>query len=431
MSNLSGMFKCLLADAKPQALAIFLASSMCGYSQKIATLEVTVGRASAELEIPVQVMLDPITHLPDSTIQLLEVQGGKRTPVAFQVESGPDRKLVWMINDDQKIRKYELIQSHRPNRRSPSFKAEKNEGTLTLKSGDKNLLRYQYKTAMPPQGIDPVFGRSAFIHPLWAPGGQVLTRIQPPDHYHHYGLWNPWTHVLYEGDTVDFWNLNAKQGTVRFAGFISTTSGNVFGEYAALHEHVVFSTDGKEKVAIRENQTVRVLAPSTSEDYYIADITVQLNCVDGPVRLLEYRYGGMGWRATEQWTKENSRVLTSEGKARKEADGSRARWCIVEGTVDGTNAGAVMMSYPVNYNHPEPLRIWPENSNGNRGDMFANFSPTKDMDWLLEPGKNYTLRYRFLIFNGSFSKEQAEAAWKDFASPPRVTVVKHVGQKGQ
>jgi hypothetical protein len=35
MSALSGMFKCLLADVKPQALAIFLASSMCGYAQKI------------------------------------------------------------------------------------------------------------------------------------------------------------------------------------------------------------------------------------------------------------------------------------------------------------------------------------------------------------------------------------------------------------
>ena len=425
MSALSGMFKCLLADAKPQALAIFLASSVCGYSQKIATLEVTVDRASAGLEIPVQVALDPITHLPDSAIQLLELQGGKRTPVAFQVQTVPDRKLVWLMQDDLKVRRYELIQARVSNKQPPAVRAEKNEGALTLKSGDKNLLQYQYENAMPPQGIDPAFGRSAFIHPLWAPGGQVLTRIQPPDHYHHYGIWNPWTHALYEGDTVDFWNLNAKQGTVRFAGFISISSGNIFGEYAALHEHVVFPRNGKEKIAMRENQTVRVFAPGAGEDYYIADITVQLNCADGPVRLLEYRYGGMGWRATEQWTKENSRVLTSEGKTRKQADGSRARWCIVEGTVDGTNAGAVMMSYPVNYNHPEPLRIWPENSNGNRGDMFANFSPTKDMDWPLEPGKNYTLRYRFLVFNGAFSKEKAEAAWKDFASPPRVTVVKH------
>ncbi|HET9487650.1 MAG TPA: DUF6807 family protein, partial [Chryseosolibacter sp.] len=188
-------------------------------------------------------------------------------------------------------------------------------------------------------------------------------------------------------------------------------------------EHVVFPKNGKEKIAIREAQTVRVYAPRQSADYYIADITAQLNCAENPVRLLEYRYGGLGWRATEQWTKDNSRVLSSDGKTRKDADGSKARWCIVEGLVDGENAGAVMMSHPVNYNHPEPLRIWPENSNGNRGDMFANFSPTKDMDWLLEPGKNYLLRYRLIVFNGDFKKEQAEAGWKYFASPPTVTVL--------
>jgi hypothetical protein len=149
-----------------------------------------------------------------------------------------------------------------------------------------------------------------------------------------------------------------------------------------------------------------------------------MNCPGSPVRLLEYRYGGIGWRATEQWTRENSSVLTSEGKTRKEADGSLARWCIVEGPVDSENTGAVMMSYPANYNHPEPLRIWPENSNRNRGDMFANFSPTKNMDWLLEPGQNYVLKYRFVVFNGEVTPGQAEAGWRYFADPPVVKITK-------
>ena len=328
-----------------------------------------------------------------------------------------------MVTDDQKSRRYELVKNPSARAQTPLIKAVLESGALTLKAENRELLRYHSEPVYPPKGIDPVFTRSAFIHPLWSPHGQVLTRIHAPDHYHHFGLWNPWTHVLFEGDTVDFWNLNAKQGTVRFAGFISTTTGNVFGEYAALHEHVVFPKNGKEKIAIREAQTVRVYAPRQRADYYIADITAQLNCAENPVRLLEYRYGGLGWRATEQWTKDNSRVLSSDGKTRKDADGSKARWCIVEGLVDGENAGAVMMSHPVNYNHPEPLRIWPENSNGNRGDMFANFSPTKDMDWLLEPGKNYLLRYRLIVFNGDFKKEQAEAGWKYFASPPTVTVL--------
>ena len=83
-----------------------------------------------------------------------------------------------------------------------------------------------------------------------------------------------------------------------------------------------------------------------------------------------------------------------------------------------------MLSYPTNYNHPEPLRVWPENTNG-RGDVFLNFSPTKNRSWKLEPGRTYVLQYRFLVFNDPFSKEQAEAAWQGFANMSEVKVVKN------
>ena len=137
--------------------------------------------------------------------------------------------------------------------------------------------------------------------------------------------------------------------------------------------------------------------------------------------LLKYRYGGLGWRTTEQWNKDNSEVLTSEGKTRKDADGTKARWCIVQGKIDDDYAGVVMMSYPTNYNYPEPLRIWPEDQNG-RGDMFANFSPTKDKNWLLRPGKKYNLKYRFLVFNGHVSQEQGENSWQYFISAPAIKI---------
>ncbi len=79
----------------------------------------------------------------------------------------------------------------------------------------------------------------------------------------------------------------------------------------------------------------------------------------------------------------------------------------------------VMMSFPANYNYPEPLRIWPENQY-NRGDMFANFCPTKDMDWLLRPRQVYGLKYRFLVYNGKLEKEKAENAWTYLHFPQRL-----------
>lgn len=291
------------------------------------------------------------------------------------------------------------------------------DGILTFRVANKDLLSYQYKTVYPPAGQDTNYKRSGFIHPVYTPHGQVLTRIQPPDHYHHYGIWNPWTHTLFEQDTVDFWNLKQRQGTVRFAKFISKKSGTDYAEFTALHEHVVFKKDGTEKVALNELQTVRVYHPDKSNSSYIVDITSKLSCASqSPLLILAYRYAGLGWRATEFWDKNNSEMLTSEGKTRDNADNTTGKWIIVYGALPGNDEGGiVMLSHPSNYNHPEPLRIWDKTQNGGRGDVFANFSPTKDKDWLLEPGKTYTLKYRLIVFNGKFDKEKAENAWQSFA----------------
>jgi hypothetical protein len=404
---------------------LFLPPTVSLAQSALATLEINTDPV---LQTPVKVNLDEITLLPDSAISLVEVTGAKRNPVAFQIANGNTRELYRILNpaSGSKKRIFELIKTDKAVQQAYTVKLEKNDGALIIKSKDKNLLQYNYKTVLPPAGVNEMYKRSAFIHPLWSPHGNVLTRIQPPDHYHHYGIWNPWTHLLYKGDTLDFWNLNSKDGTVRFANFISEKSGPVFGEYSALHEHVAFRKTGEE-VILNEAQSVRIYQPDNA-DYYIADITIQYSVPQEKVLLLEYRYGGLGWRTTEKWDKNNSTVLTSEGKTRKDGDGSKARWCLVQGAIDNDHAGVLMMSYPTNYNHPEPLRIWPENQY-NRGDMFANFDPTKDRDWLLEPGRNYVLKYRFLVFNGPFDKEKSAAAWQHFATPPKVTTKVNTSKK--
>ena len=397
-------------------------ASLSVAAQRVALLEVELTKPMNGLEVPAKIDLDAVTSLSDSTISLVEVQGTKRIPVPFQIENKESRTLYWMVNaDNDKIKKrtYELVKAA-PSKNSNLIEATAKDGKLLIHSGDKNLLQYNFKTVYPPTGIDTAFKRSAFIHPLWTPTGKVLTRIQAPDHYHHYGIWNPWTHVLFEGDTVDFWNIKGRKGTVRFGKFVSVTEGPVYAEYQALHEHVAFQK-GIEKVALNELQTVRVYRPKDGQDNYIVDITIQLNCASpSPFLILEYRYAGLGWRATEKWNKTNSEVLTSEGKTRKGADGTTARWAIIQGALDNEYGGAVMMSYPANYNHPEPLRIWPEDSNG--GEMFGMFAPTKTKDWLLSPGKTYVLKYRFNVFSGHFTKEKAESGWQYYGAPPKVTV---------
>jgi hypothetical protein len=303
-----------------------------------------------------------------------------------------------------------------------AIRADSSAGHLTISYHYHPLLTYVYTTTYPPPGIDTAYKKSGFIHPLYTPHGQILTRIQPPDHYHHYGVWDPWTHVLYKGDTIDCWNLAARKGTQRFAKFTSIISGPLFAQFQALQEHAAFHKDGSEEVFLNERLTVKITP--TDPNHYFLDITIQLTpATPYPVTLLTYRYGGLGWRATAEWNRDNSEVLTSEGMDRRHADNSKARWCLIQGTLGKDYGGVAMLSHPDNYNHPEPLRIWPDTSNG-RGDLFANFSPTKDRDWRLEPGHTYTLRYRWIVFNGHFTKEEAESDWQYFANPPHITVNK-------
>ena len=296
---------------------------------------------------------------------------------------------------------------------------EKNS-VLYFRNEGKDLVGFQFTTHYPPPGVDTSYKRSGYIHPVYAPHGQLLTRIDAPDHYHHFGIWNPWTKIQYKGNIYDLWNLVSKQGTVRFEKFNFMREEKTKSSFSALLNHIAFigkENEKKEVVIMTENQMITFHRPVKEKTHYFLDINIELiPATDSPVILKEYRYGGLGWRATEEWHKDNSAVLTSAGLARKEADGSLAKWVVVEGALGEERGGMVWFSHPQNYNHPEPLRIWPEDSN-KRGDMFVNFSPTKNKDWILEPGKKYTLKYRILVYNGSMlNKDKVESLWKDFAN---------------
>jgi hypothetical protein len=82
------------------------------------------------------------------------------------------------------------------------------------------------------------------------------------------------------------------------------------------------------------------------------------------------------------------------------------------------------MACPQNHNFPEPLRIWDQDQNGGRGDAFINFAPTKNEDWILEPGNEYKFRYRLFVFDGDITSAKAEAIWNDYATPVKVSVTK-------
>ncbi|QNL50590.1 PmoA family protein [Olivibacter sp. SDN3] len=274
------------------------------------------------------------------------------------------------------------------------------------------LLGYQYEMKYPPAGVDSVFGKSGFIHPLNTIAGKTLTRIQAPDHYHHYGLWNPWTHVEYQGKMYDLWNIGDRKGRVDHVKFNKKKAkGNAVGFSARLH-HLIIPEPDREVNILNEDWETRV--SPIDDKRYCLDLVSTLKPEEDTVTMKAYRYAGLGFRATNQWNDNNSKTLTSTGKTRADADGSLERWAIVSGMTDGDNAGILFLSHPDNFNHPEPIRIWAPGTNGD-GDVFFNFSPSKNKDWVLLPGQRYKLKYRLIVFDGELSADEAEAYWQEYS----------------
>jgi len=380
----------------------------------------------------VSIKLDALDYNTDKgRLALYELTDDGELFVPSQIEPGHTARLWFILqgnagsdNERNFVLRREVQNTEDSNTIMISLQKKHND--LSIIRGEQPVLNYRFGIKYPPAGINVLYKRSGYIHPLWSPEGEELTNIQPDDHYHHYGIWGPWTKTHIKDREVDFWNLAKGQGTVKFGGFLSKVEGEVFSGFKALQQHIDFGAVGEDRIAMNEILDVRVW--NVPGNIWIIDYTTSLNSpLDEGIMLDAYRYGGgIGFRATEKWHKDNCTVLTSDGKTRAEADGSFARWCIVEGVSDTEQgrSGILFLSHPSNRMHPEPMRVWPHDANRGRGDMFFEFVPIRHNDWKLEPRRDYTLKYRMVVFEGEMNEETAEKYWNSFAYVPKVNFIK-------
>lgn len=300
---------------------------------------------------------------------------------------------------------------------SQKITMEETKTGINFRSSGQLLLTYQTVKAQVPVGVKVEFSKSGFIHPLVSPSGEVLTRIQPPDHYHHYGIWGPWTKTTIEGREVDFWNLGDGKGRVDFEKIISKKTNSKYSELVVRQNHMDLLAANGPQLALEEDLTIRVW--NKEGDRYLVDYSTTISTpLKSSIMLEAYRYGGgIGFRATEKWDHTNSTILTSEGNDRKSADGTFAKWLIVQGESSALSgqSGILFLSNPDNRSHPEPMRVWPEDSNEGKENVFIEFCPIRHESWEILPGKKYTLHYRMVVFDGNMTAAEAEDYWKTFS----------------
>ena len=282
--------------------------------------------------------------------------------------------------------------------------AERAGGQLIVRSGKKEILRYQVEPGdLPRPEIKALFRRGGYIGSVLTPAGVLVTDDFPPNHLHHHGVWTAWTKTSFEGRQPDFWNMGDGKGRVEAGGLESFRAENGEVQFTAWHSFVDM-TATPEKVALQETWKVTVSAP---ENRYVIDLTSTQTCATAePLKLPKYHYGGIGFRGHRTWDgAPNCRFLTSNGETdRLKVNESKARWCWIGGSVEGKTGGIAVLGHPENYRAPQPLRAHPT-------EPFLCFAPQQGGDMEIAPGKPYVSRYRLIVFDGEPDARAIEGWW--------------------
>lgn len=385
---------------------------------KLADITVTIGDHVC-MDTPASVTLPPAIN-GFRHMHMIESRDGKASPVPIQVEPGKAPKLWWILSgrtEPGTTRTYQLFRGNPVKAAGVDFRMDADG--LTAAFQGQSLFTYNHAHVIPPSSkIAPAYIRSGYIHPMFSPGNKLLTEDFPGDHYHHKGIWAPWTSTKFEGRDVDFWNLKKKQGTVQFAGYEGIENGPVYGRFKAKHQFVDITQPNGGKVVLDEIWDVRIWAVGGPKaGYWIWDITSNQVCVaDSPLHLNNYRYGGMGYRGPKEWKGDNYIVLTSRGDEKKNGHAQQSRWCAHSGAIDDEWSTVVMMCHPGNERFPEHMRIWPG------GGCFFNYVPIQKQAMDLNPGEKHRFSYRFFVHQGKIDKEKAERVWQDFAAGPKAVL---------
>lgn len=286
------------------------------------------------------------------------------------------------------------------------------DSVVRVRMGASTLFDFQTRGEL-PVGIEPVYLRGGYIHPLYTPAGVLVSGDYPVDHYHHHGIWSAWTSTDVNGHDVDFWNMAAGLGKVDFSRLDATWQGPVHAGFEATLEHTDL-VPAVDVTALEERWSVTAYKTHAGDaPFFLFELASTQELVgSSPLNLHAYTYGGFALRGHEQW-RDTTQVefLTSEGGDRVAADNRAGRWVSMGGDVGGRTVGVAMLGHGSNFRAPQKLRVSPT-------DPYLAFSPVKDGAFSLQPGVPYVSRFRFVTFDGPPNPELLNRLWDDFATPP-------------
>ena len=263
-----------------------------------------------------------------------------------------------------------------------------------------------------PKGVPPAASRGGYLHPLYTPAGVLVTDDFPKSKPYQHGIWTTWQKLESAGSHPDFWDLSKAKGHVAVESIGSVWGGPLAAGFDARQYFTDFDKR-RGMTALRESWDVS--AYRGADQYAVVDLASRQEAINGPVTFESNPVGGILVRGSRDWQQGNAIFMTSEGRDRRKAKGTTARWCYLGGKSGGKQAGIAILSHPGNPRAPETVYVDPT-------DPVMGFAPAAKQPLSLPARGALRLRYRYVVLDGAPDSKLFDKLWDEFANPPETQV---------
>jgi hypothetical protein len=267
---------------------------------------------------------------------------------------------------------------------------EISQTAIELSDNGKPVYVYNFGMTL-AQGFPESMRRAAYLHPVYAPDGTVLSDDFNPNHAHHRGVFWAWPEITVNGKKDDIWTVKGFHEK-----FVRWDARETKGDAARLAVENGWY-DGEKKF-VREN--VEIVAHSAEGNRRVLDFTLRFEAVSDPVTIVgtpdqKKGFGGFAFRfATPDGGGSKTIITTDQGVSEKDGVMSRHPWAQISGVYKGKPAGARIEDDRSNPGYPKNGWLM-------RHELCALNVSYPGLDPIvLAPGKPLTLKYRVILFAG-------------------------------
>jgi hypothetical protein len=242
--------------------------------------------------------------------------------------------------------------------------------------------------------------RRPHVHPLRTPAGITLTRDAPEDHPWHHGLWFAIKYVNGE----NFWEEVDEYGVLRHVDDLT----------------VHWIGPDRETVVIVDRRTmtpVELDAGAYAIDWAIT-LTPQVEVLLDRTEFTTWGgYGGLALRGRGDWT--DTRLLLPDGTTHERVLGLPGDWLDIGGSIEGQEAGVLLLDHPANPRHPVPwyasTKAPTYGDDGWGNFVNAAFLWDEPLRWpALEP---LPFRFRIVVHDGMWDTGRCATEWSRYTAP--------------